>query len=260
MTAPIYQVDAFSKNTFGGNPAAVVPLGHWAEDRTLQKIAAENNLSETAFFVAKGHFFEIRWFTPIMEIDLCGHATLATAHILFEHLNYKRDSILFQTLQHGMLRAFRQEGLIYLEFPSTPPRKIEIPQQLVNGLGATPDAAFEARDLLAVFKTEKEILQLTPDFGTLKALPHLGVIATAPGNTVDFVSRFFAPNAGIDEDPVTGSAHTALIPYWSGRLGKQKMRAYQLSDRIGDLHCELQLDKVLIGGNATTYLKGEIYY
>lgn len=260
MTAPIYQVDAFTKNTFGGNPAAVVPLGHWAEDHTLQKIAAENNLSETAFFVAKGHFFEIRWFTPKMEIDLCGHATLATAHILFEHLHYKKNTILFQTLQHGTLKAFRDKGLIYLEFPSTPPQQIEVPEILEKGLGARPLQTFEARDLLAVFKTEEEILRIQPDFSLLKKLPHLGIIATAPGNSVDFVSRFFAPNAGIDEDPVTGSAHTALIPFWANKLGKMQMRAFQLSERIGDLICELKGDKVWIGGSATTYMKGEIYY
>lgn len=260
MTAPIYQVDAFTKNTFGGNPAAVVPLGHWPSDGILQNIAAENNLSETAFFLVKGQFFEIRWFTPKMEIDLCGHATLATAHILFKHLHFKRDVILFKTIHHGVLKALRHKDMIYLEFPSTPPRKIDIPDDLIKGLGAVPEEALEARDILAVFSKEEDIVNLDPDFNTLKKLPNLGVIATAPGNNADFVSRFFAPNAGIDEDPVTGSAHTALIPYWAKRYNKNNLIAYQLSHRIGELNCELREDKVLIGGSATTYMKGEIFY
>lgn len=259
-TAPIYQVDAFTRNTFGGNPAAVVPIGKWPEDHILQSIAAENNLSETAFFVSRGNFFEIRWFTPLLEIDLCGHATLATAHVLFEHLNYKKDIILFNTLQHGTLKAFRDKELIFLEFPATQPRKTGMPEGLVNGLGAVPQEVYESRDILAVFSSEAEILNLRPDFKLLKSLPNLGIIATAPGNTVDFVSRFFAPNAGIDEDPVTGSAHTTLIPYWANRLGKTKMKAYQLSTRIGDLNCEYKGEKVLIGGQAITYMKGEVYY
>ena len=260
MNAPIYQVDAFTAKTFGGNPAAVVPLPRWLNDSTLQNIAAENNLSETAFFIVKGNSFEIRWFTPNMEIDLCGHATLATAFVLFEHLHYKKQNIYFNTRYHGELKVFKNNDLIVLEFPSTPPKEIQAPDSLILGLGAKPDEVYESRDILAVFESEKAILSLEPEFEVLKALPHLGIIVTAPGEKTDFVSRFFAPKAGINEDPVTGSAHTSLIPFWAERLKKKRMNAVQLSARKGELLCEHREDKVWIGGNATSYLKGEITF
>jgi len=258
MKAPIYQVDAFTGNLFGGNPAAVVPLGRWPEDRILQSIAAENNLSETAFFIVKGNSFELRWFTPTVEVDLCGHATLATAHVLFEHLQYKKETIEFHTRYRGLLKATKKEGLIALDFPSSPPSVRDCPEVLIRALGKEPAEVLESRDLMAVFSTEEEILDLRPAFQLLRELPHLGVIVTAPGRNADFVSRFFAPNAGIDEDPVTGSAHTTLIPYWSERLNRKKLFARQISSRIGELHCENLGDRVSLAGQAKTYLKGEI--
>ncbi len=260
MTAPIYQVDAFTATIFGGNPAAVVPLGRWPEDQVLQRIAAENNLSETAFFVGKGHYFELRWFTPSLEVDLCGHATLATAHVLFEHLHYSKDIIQFKTLHHGVLKAFMNDGLITLDFPALPVQKIDCPEQLPRALGLDPAEVHESRDLLVVFRNEEEVATLQPDINALKALPHLGVIVTAPGNEADFVSRFFAPNAGIDEDPVTGSAHSTLAPFWSARLNKKRLSARQLSARGGELICDYDGDRVLISGRAKTYLKGEIIW
>jgi PhzF family phenazine biosynthesis protein len=258
MTAPIYQVDAFTSDVFGGNPAAVVPLGRWPEDRILQQIAAENNLSETAFFVGRGHFFELRWFTPALEVDLCGHATLATAHVLFEHLHYSKDIIQFKTLQHGVLKAFMNNGLITLDFPALPVQEIGCPEQLPRALGLDPVEVLESRDLLVVLRNEEEVANLQPDINSFKALPHLGIIVTARGDETDFVSRFFAPNAGIDEDPVTGSAHSTLTPFWSGRLHKKRLSARQLSARGGELICEYDNDRVLISGRAITYLKGEI--
>lgn len=260
MNAPIYQVDAFTSRIFGGNPAAVVPLGRWPEDHVLQQIAAENNLSETAFFLLKGSSFEIRWFTPTLEVDLCGHATLATAHVLFEHIHYKKDIIRFNTLYHGELTAFRNNKRITLEFPATPPKQVPGTEVLSKALGKDPAHVYESRDILAVYTTEEEVLGLNPDFTLLRSLPNLGVIATAPGITCDFVSRFFAPNAGIDEDPVTGSAHTTLIPYWGERLEKDRMTARQVSKRGGELFCEDHGHRIWIGGNAVTYLKGEIFW
>jgi PhzF family phenazine biosynthesis protein len=258
IQAPLYQVDAFTDRIFGGNPAAVVPLRQWPEDELLQLIARENNLSETAFFIVKGNAFEIRWFTPTMEVDLCGHATLATAHVLFHHLRYKKDTIGFITREHGMVTVFRKHELLYLDFPATPPRKITRDLSVSEGLGIEPADILESRDLLVLFDSEEEVLALKPDFELLKTWPHLGVIATARGTREDFVSRFFAPRAGIQEDPVTGSAHTTLIPFWSERLGKTEMVATQRSDRTGVLHCSLADDRVYIGGKAVTYLKGEI--
>lgn len=260
MNAPIYQVDAFTDKCFGGNPAAVVPLGRWPADHVLQHIAAENNLSETAFFLIRGTSFEIRWFTPTTEVDLCGHATLATAHVLFEHIHYKKDVIRFNTLHHGEIVVFRKNKLITLEFPATPAREIQCPEVLSRALGMEPIEVYESRDILAIFNTEAEVAALRPNFHLLKTLPNLGVIVTAPGVNCDFVSRFFAPNAGIDEDPVTGSAHTTLIPYWASQLEKKEMKARQISARSGDLICESRDDKVWISGQAVTYLKGEIYW
>jgi PhzF family phenazine biosynthesis protein len=258
MKALIYQVDAFTSNIFAGNPAAVVLFEEWPEDSILQLIAAENNLSETAFLVRSADGFTLRWFTPAIEVDLCGHATLASAHVLFEHLEYPGDTILFHTVHHGTLTAHRSGGRIVLVFPSTPPTRMDCPDALREALGVAPTEVYRSRDLLALFNTQEEVAALKPDFQRLKSLPYLGVIATAPGKEVDFVSRFFAPNAGIDEDPVTGSAHTTLIPFWSARLDKQQMEARQISARTGQLHCTAGDTTVRIAGEARTFLTGEI--
>ena len=258
MKAKIFQVDAFTNRLFGGNPAAVVPLEKWPDDIILQQIAAENNLSETAFFIPAGSGYELRWFTPTMEVDLCGHATLATAHVLFGHLGYPGGPIPFHTIHHGVLTAARDKERIVLDFPSTMLVARACPEVLVRALGSAPIEVHESRDLLALFGSEAEVAALKPDFRLLKNIPNLGVIATAKGNEVDFVSRFFAPNAGIDEDPVTGSAHTTLIPFWSARLGKKEMHARQISARTGDLFCTAGTKTVRIAGEARTYLAGEI--
>jgi PhzF family phenazine biosynthesis protein len=253
----IYQVDAFTDRVFGGNPAAVCPLEEWLPEEKMQQIAEENNLSETAFFVKEGDLVHIRWFTPDMEIDLCGHATLASAHVLFNHLNYEKDVIQFR-YGGGMLSVKNNQKMLSMDFPAVSSEKAEITDQIVLSLGKKPLEAFEARDLMVVFENEKEILDLKPDFAEMVNIDQLGVIATAPGNSADFVSRFFAPRAGISEDPVTGSAHCMLIPYWAGRLGKNKLEAMQLSRRRGKLSCEFKGERVEISGSAISYLIGEI--
>jgi PhzF family phenazine biosynthesis protein len=261
MKIPMYQVDAFTGQLFGGNPAAVCPLEQWPDKRTMQNIAAENNLSETAFFVKKGEGFEIRWFTPAIEVDLCGHATLASAHVIFNYLDFKAEVIKFQS-QSGELRVTRSGDLLTLDFPATKPEPIEIPCQLTEALNATPKAIYRSRDLLALFEKEEDIVSMRPDFGllldVLTSQDCLGMIITAPGHRSDFVSRFFAPPAGIDEDPATGSAHTTLTPFWAERLDKKSLHTFQVSQRKGELFCELSGDRVLISGKAITYLKGEI--
>lgn len=258
MSIPIYQVDAFTKQIFGGNPAAVCLLKSWPNDNKMQNIAAENNLAETAFLVENNGIYEIRWFTPTIEIDLCGHATLASAHVLFNHLSITGESIQFSTLHHGLLSVTKSNDLLVLDFPSSTLIKTDITQDIINALGQIPTEVYKTRDLLAIFETEDEIAHINPDFEVLKKLDHLGVIVSAPGNNSDFVSRFFAPNAGINEDPVTGSAHATLIPYWAEKLGKNTLLARQLSEREGELFCENKGNRVLIGGHAVTYLKGEI--
>lgn len=258
MRIPIFQVDAFTSKVFGGNPAAVCPLPRWLPDTKLQAIAGENNLSETAFFVKKDGAYELRWFTPVLEIDLCGHATLASAHVLFNHLGYRKDEIIFRTRKSGELRTYRRGGRIYLDFPARLPAPVEAPAALVKGLGRFPREVYKGRDYLAFFEKESDIAAMAPDFGELSKLDCIGIIVTAPGEKCDFVSRFFAPRAGIAEDPVTGSAHTMLIPYWGERLGKTKMRALQISARLGELDCEWKGDRVLIGGRAVTYMTGSI--
>jgi PhzF family phenazine biosynthesis protein len=261
MKIPIYQVDAFTDKIFGGNPAAVCPLEQWLEPQTMQNIAAENNLAETAFFVRKGEGFDIRWFTPTVEINLCGHATLASAHVIFHYLDFKGEVIKLQS-RSGELRVTRAKDLLTLDFPANPPKPTQIPRRLVEAIHAEPQAAYRSRDLLVRFAKEEDIVSITPDFvllsQVLKSQDCLGLIATAPGDQVDFVSRFFAPPVGIDEDPVTGSAHTILIPFWAEQLDKKSLHAYQLSKRKGELFCELSGDRVLISGKAVTYLKGEI--
>lgn len=258
MKITLYQVDAFTEKLFGGNAAAVCPMEKWIDTDLMQKIALENNLSETAFFVPKGDLFELRWFTPKLEINLAGHPTLATAHVIFEHLGYKKEIINFKTVKSGMLTAEKKDGVIRLDFPGYDMEKITPPKSLLDGLGNAPQEVLLGRDYFAVYKTEKEILALEPDFRELAKLDCLGIIVTAPGDKSDFVSRFFAPRAGINEDPVTGSAHTLLIPYWAKRLNKNKLHAYQVSERRGELFCEYHGERVIMGGRAVTFMQGEI--
>ena len=259
MTIPIYQVDAFTENLFGGNPAAICPLDEWLPAPQMQKIAAENNLAETAFFIPVGNDFELRWFTPEVEIDLCGHATLATAHVLFTILGYERAVIYFHTLKAGTLSVHRNGDKYILDFPSRIPGATEIPPGLVEAIGGNPVEVLRSRDYFLVYKSESEVVSLEPDFFALAKIDSIGFIATAPGDNCDFVSRFFAPSAGINEDPVTGSAHCNLIPYWANRLGKENMHAFQVSARRGELWCQHKGDRVLMSGKAVTYLKGEIF-
>ena len=260
MKIPIYQADACTSSLFGGNPAAICPLNKWLPDETMQKIASENNLAETAFFVPDGDGFKLRWFTPELEIDLCGHATLASAHIIFTELGYTKESIHFETLKAGTLTVSRAGDKYTMDFPSRPPIVIEVPNGLVEALGGKePKAILRSRDYFLVYDNEEDITELSPDFTALSKFDTVGFIVTARGNNSDFVSRFFAPGAGIAEDPVTGSAHCNLIPYWADKLGKNKLHAYQLSARKGELWCELKGERVLMSGNAVTYLKGEIF-
>lgn len=258
MKLSIFQADAFAEDLFCGNPAAVIPLPDWLPDRIMQNIAMENNLSETAFFVPGETGYHLRWFTPTTEVSLCGHATLATAHILFRHLNYPGETIRFNT-RKGQLSVSRQNNLLCLDFPVSTLKTIPTPQGLTAGLGLRPLEVLQGNDyLMAVYKNESEIRRIEPDFSILVKLPFQGIIITASGTTVDFVSRFFAPAMGIPEDPVTGSAHTLLIPYWSKQLGKKSLLAHQISRRGGILHCEYLDDRVIIGGKAVTYLEGTI--
>lgn len=259
MNLTIYQVDAFTKGVFKGNPAAVCPLTEWLDAELMQKIALENNLSETAFFVKKDGVYEIRWFTPTFEIDLCGHATLASAFVIFEILKLESETVKFHSHKSGELSVEKNGDLFILDFPSRPPAVCETPKGLVEAIGKSPKEVLKSRDYFLVYETEQDILDIKPDFTELLKVPTHAVIVTAKGETSDFVSRFFAPEAGIFEDPVTGSAHCNLIPYWAERLGKTELFARQISARGGELFCELHGDRVKIGGNAVLYLKGEIY-
>jgi PhzF family phenazine biosynthesis protein len=259
MRIPLYQIDAFADGLFTGNPAAVCPLEEWLPDDVMQAIAAENNLSETAFFVPEGDGYRLRWFTPTTEVDLCGHATLASAFVVFRWLMPQRNEVTFQTQQAGPLTVSRESDLLALDFPARPPSPCAMPDGLAAALGRHPAAVLAARDYLAVYETADDIRALTPDFAAIARLDRFAVIATAPGTEgIDFVSRFFAPARGVDEDPVTGSAHCTLIPYWAGRLGKTRLEARQLSRRGGALTCALQGDRVTIAGRAVLYLEGRI--
>ncbi|MEP6787505.1 MAG: PhzF family phenazine biosynthesis protein [Acidobacteriota bacterium] len=258
MKLQIFQVDAFSSKPFAGNPAAVVPLTSWLPDEIMLAIAAENNLAETAFFVKTGDGFELRWFTPEVEMDLCGHATVASAYVLYKELGYTGEEISFQS-KSGELRVTRDGERFVLDFPSRPADETETPAGLAAALGGEPQKVLKSRDYLAVYGSEAEILALKPDFRAISQLGVHAVIVTAKGHNSDFVSRFFAPSVGVDEDPVTGSAHCTLIPYWAGVLGKNELYARQVSARGGELFCELVGDRVKIGGHAALYLKGEIY-
>ena len=258
MRLQIFQIDAFTNQLFGGNPAAICPLDSWIEDTVMQNIAAENNLSETAFFVPHNNAFQIRWFTPAVEVDLCGHATLAAAHVLFNHLNYDKRIIHFES-KSGPLTVRKDNEFITLNFPSTRLDISEVSPLLIQALGVNPTAVYESDDLLVLLNSEEEVSRLNPDFNLLSKLSSRGIIVTAAGKDCDFVSRFFAPAVGINEDPVTGSAHTKLIPFWAERLDKETMTARQLSQRKGDLKCTSLGDRVEISGQAVTYLIGEIF-
>ncbi|MEO7924452.1 MAG: PhzF family phenazine biosynthesis protein [Chitinophagaceae bacterium] len=258
MKLNIYQVDAFADRLFAGNPAAIVPLDQWISEELMQQIAMENNLAETAFFVPKGKDFDIRWFTPESEIGLCGHATLGSAFVLFNYLGYERSSITFHS-KSGPLYITRDKETIQLDFPSWKPERItEYPSELLASLG-DPDVlgVYKYRDYLVELNTEEDVRKIKPDFTLMKKAGDM-VIITAPGKKVDFVSRFFAPSMQIDEDPVTGSAHSQLIPFWSYKLGKTRMQARQLSKRGGDISCELKGDRVIMGGKCIFYMRGEI--
>ena len=259
MQIPLYQIDAFADGKFTGNPAAVCPLDSWLPDAVMQAIAAENNLSETAFFVPEREDYRLRWFTPTTEVDLCGHATLAAAYVVFRWLQSDRRSITFQTVQAGPLTVARDGDLLALDFPSRRAELCAMSEPLVAALGQRPTALLAARDYLAVYDSADDIAALAPDFAALAALDRFAIIVTAPGTgDVDFVSRFFAPARGVDEDPVTGSAHCTLIPYWAERLGKTRLNARQLSRRGGTLSCALNGDRVTIAGRASPYLEGTI--
>lgn len=259
MNLTIYQVDAFTKEVFKGNPAAVCPLSEWLPAETMQRIALENNLAETAFFVKTGDVYEIRWFTPLAEIDLCGHATLAAGFVLFELLEAEEKQLKFHSHKSGELTVEKQGDRLILDFPSRPVAPAETPDGLTEALGKAPQEVLKARDYFLVYETEQDILSITPNFSKLLEIGAHGYIVTAKGDSADFVSRFFAPEVGVPEDPVTGSAHCNLIPYWAEKLGKTEFFARQVSARGGELFCELKGDRVKIGGNATLYLKGEIY-
>jgi PhzF family phenazine biosynthesis protein len=257
-TIAIYQVDAFTDQLFGGNPAAVCPLDVWLPEAQMQAIAAENNLAETAFFIPRGREFDLRWFTPTVEVDLCGHATLATAHVILNELGHPDNFVHFHS-RSGLLKVHRRNHLLELDFPATPPTPAPTPDGLVLALGQPPREVLRTKfDYCCVYDTAEEVLALAPDFGLLKKLGGRGIIATAPGADCDFVSRFFAPAAGIDEDPVTGSAHCALVPYWAEVLGHHKLHARQVSQRGGELWCDLAGDRVKMAGASVLYLRGEI--
>ena len=261
MNLTIYQVDAFTKQVFAGNPAAVCPLTEWLADDVMQRIALENNLSETAFFVKKDGVYEIRWFTPTIEINLCGHATLASAYVIFNFLGETESVINLNSHRSGNLSVEKRDDVLTLDFPSYPPVECELPAGTAEAVGATPVKSWEAQGnmLMLLFESADEIASLKPDMSALSRLEYDEVIVTAKGTDADFVSRLFAPRIGIPEDPVTGATHCSLIPYWAEKLGKEKLYARQLSVRGGELFCELDGERVKIGGNATLYLKGEIY-
>jgi PhzF family phenazine biosynthesis protein len=255
-----YQVDAFTDHLFGGNPAAVCLLDSWVDDQLMQSIATENNLAETAFVVRYGYRFEIRWFTPTVEVDLCGHATLASAYVIFNHTDFIYDEIVFHSHRSGELRVKRDGRQLFLDFPADEFYRCENLPGIIKGIGMTPLELYRGKtDYMAVLGSEAEVHDIQPDFGIIEKLDARGLIVTAPGESVDFVSRFFGPQSGVNEDPVTGSAHTTLIPYWAGKLGKTTLRARQISSRIGSLDCQYLPPRVIIGGEAQLYAIGEIY-
>ncbi len=259
MKLKIYQVDAFTDKIFSGNPAAVCPLESWLPDSVMQNIALENNLAETAFYVKQGNEYLIRWFTPTVEVDLCGHATLATAHVLYQHEGYSGDEIIFNSPRSGVLKVYRHENLLTLDFPTDTLSKIQWFNEMNAGFNLIPLEGYKGKtDYLLVFENEEQIKNIQPNYPVIATWKVRGVIVTAKGKEVDFVSRFFAPQSGVNEDPVTGSAHTTLTPYWAEKLGKTELSAIQLSNRKGYLTCKYMGDRVHISGQAKTYLIGEI--
>ena len=257
MELNLYQIDSFTDTPFEGNPAAVIPLKTWLPDNIMQSIAEENNLSETVFFVPKNKGFHIRWFTPKTEVDLCGHATLAAAYVLFNILGYNKERIEFES-KSGTLSVLQKDNWLVMDLPAQPPIPCNVPDEIVKAFDKVPIECLRSEDYIAVFETESDILSIKPDIDYLKKLDLRGVIITAKSRQYDFVSRFFAPKYGIDEDPVTGSAHTQLIPYWAHKLGKTNMQAKQVSSRGGEILCELYNDRVLISGKAVKFLEGKI--
>jgi PhzF family phenazine biosynthesis protein len=258
MRIPVYHVDAFTDRLFGGNPAAVCPLQSWLPDATMQAIAAENNLSETAFFVGEGDDWALRWFTPKVEVDLCGHATLASAHVILQR-EPSRVSVAFRTIKAGTLTVTRTGEKLAMDFPARPAKPVAAPHGLAAALGKAPTDVLAARDYMAVYDNPADVAALAPDFAALGKLDLFAVIATAPGeNGADFVSRFFAPAQGVPEDPATGSSHCTLAPYWGRRLGKTTLEALQISPRVGKLSCTLANERVVIAGQAVMYLEGTI--
>ena len=258
MEIKIYQVDAFTSKLFGGNPAAVCPLKEWLSNDEMQKIASENNLSETAFYVPKGEDFELKWFTPKAEVNLCGHATLATAFVIFEIEKTNQEVLKFHTLS-GILTVVKTQKGFTMNFPADVFNKTSITDKIIEAIGKVPSGAYHGRNILmVVLNSEKELLEVSPDSEKVKRLHPHGLIITAPGEKVDFVSRCFFPNYGIKEDPVTGSAHTILTPYWAHRFKKNDLTALQLSERRGELNCKLVNDRVEISGEAVLYMEGKV--
>ncbi len=259
MEISIYQVDAFTPKLFGGNPAAICPLREWLPDEILLSIAKENNLAETAYFVQKDDRFHLRWFTPEIEMDLCGHATLASSHVIFNHLGYDQEQILFDSMS-GELVVKKQGDLLEMDFPSRNPEPSDVPQVILDSLSIQPKEVRKARDYFLVYDSEEDVRNLVVDEARLSAinLDPGGIICTARGKEVDFVSRFFTPGAAVFEDPVTGSAHCSLIPYWSEILDKKEMIAHQVSSRLGEVFCVGEGSRVKISGKAITYLEGKI--
>jgi PhzF family phenazine biosynthesis protein len=260
MKLKIYQIDAFTDKVFSGNPAAICPLDKWMDDSLMQKIAMENNLAETAFYVKAGSEYQIRWFTPTVEVDLCGHATLASAFVLFNHENHAEAEIRFYSPRSGKLLATKQGDSLTLNFPSDTIEPVELVSELTAGFNIMPVEAYKGKtDFMLVFENESQIKELIPSIELIAKMDARGIIVTAPGDEVDFVSRFFAPQSGVNEDPVTGSAHTSLTPYWAKRLGKNELSTIQLSKRKGWLNCKYLNERVEISGKARLYLKGEIF-
>ncbi len=258
MKLPIYQIDAFSNKIFGGNPAAVCPLDRWLPDDLLQNIAKENNLYATSFILEEDGEFHIRWFTPTVELDLCGHATLASAYVIFNIFGNTSNKITFQS-KSGVLYVSRDENWLVMDFPFVQPITCEVPNEIIEAFGKVPIEVLKSYDYMVVFEKEKDILSLSPNLNLLENIDGRGVIVTSKGEYSDFVSRFFAPKCGVNEDPVCGSAHCTLTPYWSNRLNKTKLVARQLSTRGGLLRCELVDNRVLISGQAVMYLEGVLH-
>lgn len=260
MKQKIYQVDAFTDKVFSGNPAAVCPLDQWLSDEVMQKIANENNLSETVFYVKKDKQYQIRWFTPSVEVDLCGHATLAAAYVLFNYEKHNENIINFYSHRSGALSVTKKQDLLTLNFPTDTYKEIELTEEITKCFNIKPKSAFKGKtDLLLIFDNEEDIRNIIPKFELITKIDVRGIIITAKGKEVDFVSRFFGPQSGVSEDPVTGSAHTTLTPYWAKQLGKTELTAIQLSERIGFLQCTYLNDRVEISGQAKLYLTGEIF-